>query len=206
MKKKIAAGLIIVLSMVFSAGCGQGSEPSTEEAPPEEVYPISVNGVEIRVGETTVQTLLDAGYSVTVSEMDSNNQITQYEIDPEEQLEAMSYYSGASMWITDSTFAHISMATTSATRMGDAVIARLEFNMGGEPEEWGIVSLNGVPVNEINQEKGHEMFPDFSIYDYYMVKYGNEYNYSLHFSQQNDLLYKFSVERDYDVDWNGDGQ
>ena len=174
MKKKIAAGLIMLLSMAFLAGCGQSGETSKEEEVPEVVYPVSIDGIEIRVGETTVQTLLDAGYSVTVSEMDSNNQITQYEIDPEEQLEAMSYYSGASMWITDSTFAHISMATTGATRMGDAVIARLEFNMGGEPEERGIVSLNGVPVNEINQKKGHEMFPDFSIYDYYMVKYGNE--------------------------------
>ncbi len=206
MKKKIAAGLILLLSMAFLAGCGQNNEPPKEEEPPEEVYPISINGVEVRVGETTVQTLLDAGYKVTVSEMDSNNQITEYEIDPEEQLKAMSYYSGASMWITDSTFAHISMATTRPTRMGDAVIARLEFYMGGEPEEWGIVSLNGVPVNEIDQDKGHEMFPDFSIYDYYMVKYGKDYNYSFNFSQQNDLLNHFTVEREYDVDWNGDGQ
>ena len=166
MKKKIAAGLILLLSMAFLAGCGQNNEPPKEEEPPEEVYPISINGVEVRVGETTVQTLLDAGYKVTVSEMDSNNQITEYEIDPEE----------------------------------------LEFYMGGEPEEWGIVSLNGVPVNEIDQDKGHEMFPDFSIYDYYMVKYGKDYNYSFNFSQQNDLLNHFTVEREYDVDWNGDGQ
>ncbi|MCI9142152.1 MAG: hypothetical protein HFH87_05935 [Lachnospiraceae bacterium] len=206
MKKKIAVVLTLLMSMALLAGCGQSNEPSEEEEPPEEVYPISINGIEVRVGETTVQTLLDGGYKVTVSEMDSNNHITEYEIDPEEQLEAMSYYSGASVWITDSTFAHISMATTIPAKMGDAVIARLEFYMGGEPEEWGIVSLNGVPVNEINQDKGHEMFPDFSIYDYYMVKYGKDYNYSFNFSQQNDLLNHFSVEKEYDVDWNGDGQ
>ena len=78
--------------------------------------------------------------------------------------------------------------------------------MGGEPEEWGIVSLNGVPVNEINQDKAHEMFPDFSIYDYMMMMYGKEYNYSFQFSQQNDLLNHFTIEREYDVDWNGDGR
>ena len=206
MKEKITAGLMVLLSLAFLAGCGQGSEPSKEEEPPEVVYPVSINGIEIRVGETTVQALLDEGYKVTVSERDSNNQITQHEIDPDEELEAMSYYSGASVWITDSTFAHISMATTRAARMGDAVIARLEFYMGGEPEEWGIVSLNGVPVNEINQDKAQEMFPDFSIYDYMMMMYGKEYNYSFQFSQQNDLLNHFTIEREYDVDWNGDGR
>lgn len=71
MKKKIAAILILLLSMAFLAGCGRSNEPSEEEEPPEEVYPISINGIEVRVGETTVQTLLDAGYSVTVSERDS---------------------------------------------------------------------------------------------------------------------------------------
>ena len=88
------------------------SRPAYEEEPEPEVeeplYPVSIRGTEIRVGETTVQALLDAGMEVTWSEMTSDMQIEEYVVDPEMELEANSYYSGASIWVTDSTFAHIS--------------------------------------------------------------------------------------------------
>ena len=55
-----------------------------------------------------MQTLLDAGFKVTVSDSSADfSEITQFEIDPEQELEANTYYSGGSVWITDSIFANI---------------------------------------------------------------------------------------------------
>lgn len=201
MKKRFSIGLAMLLGIMLMTGCGKDSEPVKEE-PAQQCYPVSINGQEIRVGETTVQTLLDQGMTVTVSEMDSSNHITRYEIDPEMELEPNSYYSGASISITDSNFAHIHMVTDEkAVRMGDAVIAYLEFYLSSTPEENAIIALNGVPVTEISQEKAQEMFPEFKSYDYYMLEYGKDYEYSLSFSQQDGLLNKFTVKREYDVDW-----
>lgn len=204
MKKRLFAVLALCLGMTLMTGCGQ-EDSQKEEEPPLPLYPISINGTEIRIGETTVQTLLDQGISVTVSEMDSNNQITKYEIDPEAMLAPNSYYSGASVTISSSNFAHISMVTyQESIRMGDATIAMLEFYLGGEAEDRSVIALNGVPVNEIDQEKAIEMFPEFTSYDNYMSsKYDPVYSYTLHFSQQDGLLSKFTVKRNYDVDWSG---
>ena len=109
MKKHLATVLAILFGIVLITGCGQSKEPEAEE-PSETLYPITINDVEIRVGETTVQALLDQGLNITVSEMGSGgvSDITTYEVDPETDLEPNSYYSGASIWISDTIFAHIS--------------------------------------------------------------------------------------------------
>lgn len=202
-KKNSVTALALLIGAMLITGCGQDGGESKEEEPALPLYPVAINGTEIRMGETSVQTLLDQGLSVTVSEMDSNNQITEYEIDPEAILEPNSYYSGASIQISDSIFAHIALATEDvAVRMGDSTIAWMEFYLSGDAEERSKITLNGVPVNEINQEKAIEMFPEFSSYDNYMSsKYDPDYEYSLNFSQQDGLLSKFTLKRKYDVDW-----
>jgi len=208
MKKHLATVLAILLGAMLMTGCGQSEEPEPEE-PAEVLYPVSVNGTEIRVGETTVQALLDQGITVTVSEMGTDvTDITTYEVDPETELEPNSYYSGASIWISDSIFAHISMATDEETvKLGEATIARLEFSMvSATPEERSVIEFNGVPVSEISEEKANEMFPDFTSYDGGMLLYGLDYSYSLSFSPEDDMLYQFSVEKEYDVDWNNEEQ
>ncbi len=107
--------LLLTFLLLALAGCGDTNEPGGEEGTSGQVesvvYPVTINGSEIRVGETTVQTLLDAGFKITTSEKDANMQITQYEIDPDTELDAESYYSGASIWVTDNIFAHVSMVT-----------------------------------------------------------------------------------------------
>lgn len=202
-KKSAVVALVLLLGAMLITGCGQDGGESKEKEPALPLYPVTVNGTEIRMGETTVQALLDQGLSVTVSEMDSNHQITKYEIDPEAILEPNSFYSGASIQISDSIFAHISMVTEDeVVRMGDSTIAWLEFYLGGDAEERANITLNGVPVNEIDQDKAIEMFPEFSSYDNYMSsKYDPIYEYSLIFSQQDGLLSKFIIKRKYDVDW-----
>ena len=109
MKKTWKIGLLLTLLMLLAAaGCGK----KEEEAAKQKLIPVALNGTEIRVGETKVQALLDAGFKVTVSDSTEDlSEITQYEIEPEQDLEASTYYSGGTVWISDSVFAHISVAT-----------------------------------------------------------------------------------------------
>lgn len=205
------AGLALAL-LLTAAGCaGQGGAPSDAdtEQTQETLYPVTINGSEIRVGETTVQTLLDDGLSVTFSEMAEDKSITRYEVDPEAQLDANTYYSGGTVWITDSMFAHIALVTDreNVTRMGDAVIAYLEFSMTYEEDEsaLGAIVFNGVPVNEISRAKAGEMFPDFTGDEMMWFQYGSDYRYSMTFDSETAMLCGLTVEKKYDVDWTHEG-
>lgn len=197
--------LAMVMIMLLAAGCGGEEKGASDEPEIEEVlYPITINGKEIRVGETKVQTLLDDGFKVTVSDMDENMQITQYEIDPDAMLDANSYYTGGSVWITDSTFAHISIVTDEEpVRMGDAVIARLEFNLSSREDEAELAKImfNGIPVNELTRERAGEEFPDFTGDDnmWFSSYKMREYEYFMSFSEGK--LNSFHAEKNYDVDW-----
>lgn len=206
------ACLLAALPVLALAGCGtdQTPEDSGSGEVASVVYPVSINGSEIRVGETTVQTLLDAGFKITVSEMDANNQITEYEIDPNTDLDADSYYSGASIWVTDNVFAHVSMVTEEATKMGSAVIARMEFSLTGGRDDPGLANIlfNNVPVTELNREKAGELFPDFTGDDHMWFSPAEmrDYKYFLSFSSEDSSLATFSAEKEYDVDWSGESE
>lgn len=197
---------VFVLSIMAVTGCSKEDKSSENEVEPV-IYPISIDGAEIRIGETNMQALLDKGLKVTVSEMTADKQINQYEIDPNEMLEANSYYSGGSVWLTDSTFAHISMVTDEENiTMGDAVIAYIEINISSTDKS-GLdnILFNGVPITEITREKAGEMFPDFT---------GDEnmwfspvdmnlagYEYFMAFDTSGSMI-KVSAKKSYDVDWN----
>ncbi len=202
---KFTAMLLMFLGVV-TAGCSNTDKTSeTEEAPPAVVYPVSIDGSEILIGETTVKTLLDKGLKITVSEMTPDKQINHYEIDPETELEANSYYSGGSIWITDSSFAHISMVTDeNNVKMGEAVIAYLEFSLSSQ-DKTGLDNLlfNGVPVTEISREKAGEMFPDFTGDEnmWFSPASMTDYEYFMSFDMDG-MLNKFSLKKKYDVDWN----
>ena len=207
MKKSLKTAAIIaaVAAVLALSGCsGKGAKKETTAAEPaQELYPVTVDGKEILVGQTTVQALLDGGLKVTVSEMTEDKQIIQHEVDPEMELEPESYYSGGSVWITDSVFAQISMVTgEEAVRMGDAVIARLEFSLiSGEKADLDKIEFNGVKVSEISRKKAGEMFPDFTGDEYMWLQKGSDYEYFMGFSAEDTMLTQFSVEKEYDVDW-----
>ena len=193
-KKFLKTGVILFMAAMLLAGCsGKSSKTETEAEPEQALYPVTIDGKEILVGQTTVQTLLDEGMNVTVSEMTEDKQINKYEIDPDATLEPNSYYTGGSIWVTDSIFA----------RMGDAVIARLEFSLtSGEKSELEKITFNGVPVSAISREKAGEMFPDFKGDEYMWFQSGDDYEYFMSFSTTDSMMNKFSVEKEYDVDWN----
>ena len=116
MKQKLFKQLLVLLLALSLAGCGeQESEESIPEVE-EPLYPVSINGTEIRVGETTIQALLDAGYEIAWSEMIPGTppQINEYTLDPETKLERNSYYSGAHVNVGDHISVLISFATDRA--------------------------------------------------------------------------------------------
>lgn len=201
-------GILFIFFAVTAVGCSNGKDDksdSSDEGTKGVIYPVSIDGTEIRIGETTVQALLDKGFKITVSEMTSDNQIKQYEIDPKEELEANTYYSGGSMWITDKTFAHISMITgEKSVKMGEAVIAYMEFSISNdELKSLNNILFNGVPITEITREKAGEMFPDFSGDEnmWFSPATMTDYKYFMSFSAEEKILNKFSIEKKYDVDW-----
>lgn len=204
----LRACLTLCAAAVLFSGCGAQEESGqASEAEPEEIlYPVRIEENEICVGETTVQTLLDDGLVVTVSEMTDQNELVQYEVDPEMELEANSYYAGGSVWITDHVSASISFVTKEeSVRMGEAVIACLEFDMAGaEDAELAKIAFNGVPVNEMSREKAGEMFPAFEGDDNVLFFYGSDYEYYMSFDAQEKRLVSFSAARKYDVDWSSE--
>ncbi len=204
------AALLLVLCLGFVlAGCGASSSSSSAPEEPEPVYPLSIQGTEIIVGETPVQALLDAGFDVTWSERDANNQITQHTVDPTEQLDAMSYYTGASIWINEHVFAHVSFVTDEeSVPLGQATIARVEISFSysyDDANEDADVVFNGVPAIELTREKAGETFPDFTGDDGMWFSTGlRHYKYGVYYSSGK--LNSISAECIYDVDWNGDGR
>lgn len=202
-RKKVRSALCLLLTVVMLTllpACGKDGGGSSQ--PEEVLLPISVGGKEIRVGETTVQTLLDQG--LDVSWVDENyNRIT---VDPSTQLEANAYYTGGSIKITDNMSFTISMATDEeAVPLGQAVIARLELHMAAEKDKSVLetISFDGVPVTELTRKMAAEKYPDWSGNEVMWLHYGLQYKYDLNFDMSTGYLNGFTVERTYDVDWNG---
>lgn len=200
-------GAALLILAVSVAGCGKQTQDGNEESEAQEtpLYPVSLNGTEIRVGETTMQTLLDAGFKVTVSEMTPDNQINEYEVDPTTELEPNMYYTGGSIWITEHTFAHISFVTgETAGTLGDATVARLEVNLSSQEDAANLekIEFNGTPVTELSREKAGEDYPNFTGDEgMWFSTGGSDYKYGLYFDRSSGTLNSFSAECKYDVDW-----
>ena len=202
-KARVLFCLFLTALMLLVTACSKGEEEDGKDGGSDEVLlPISINGKEIRVGETTVQTLLDEGFEV--SWVDENyNRIT---VDPTTQLEADSYYTGGSIKVTDNMSFSISFTTgEEAVPLGEAVIARLELTAAGEDDKSVLetISFDGVPITELTQKKAAEKYPDWTGNETMWLHYGLEYKYDLNFDMSTGYLNKFAVERTYDVDWNG---
>ncbi|MEY8396024.1 hypothetical protein AALB64_14620 [Lachnospiraceae bacterium 45-P1] len=202
-KNRVLFCLLLTALMLFLAACSKGEEGDGKDGGSDEVLlPISINGKEIRVGETTVQTLLDEGFEVSWVD-ESFNRIT---VDPTTQLEADSYYTGGSIKVTDNMSFLISFTTgEEAVPLGEAVIARLELTAAGEDDKSVLetISFDGVPITELTQKKAAEKYPDWTGNETMWLHYGLEYKYDLNFDMSTGYLNKFAVERTYDVDWNG---
>ena len=193
--------LMLAVLMLSLSACGANDDGADQEDNTEVLLPISINDKEIKVGETTLQTLLDEGFEV--SWMDENYE--RITIDPSTQLEANSYYTGGSIKVSEGLSFMISLATDEEVPLGQAVIARLEATLATETDKSILekIAFDGVPVTELTQEKAAEKYPDWTGNEVMWLHYGLEYKYDLNFDMSTGYLNKFAVERTYDVDWNG---
>ncbi len=202
-KKKNRSLLCLMLAvlMLSLSACGANDDGADQEDNTEVLLPISINDKEIKVGETTLQTLLDEGFEI--SWVDENYE--RITIDPSTQLEANSYYTGGSIKVSDDLSFMISLATDEEVPLGQAVIARLEATLATETDKSILekIAFDGVPVTELTQEKAAEKYPDWTGNEVMWLHYGLEYKYDLNFDMSTGYLNKFAVERTYDVDWNG---
>lgn len=205
----LAVYLVYCVLALGGFGKNQSDEPPAEPEMQTPIYPVSINGKEILVGKTTVQALLDQGFKVTVSETSGDYEAVEYEIDPEAKLEKGGYYSGGTVWITDSVFANISFVTGMfRSKMGDATIARMDFSLSsGNKAGLGQVLFCGVPVTEISREKAEEMFPDFTgdPYMWFSPASMADYEYFMAFGTEDGMLNRLLIEKRYDVDWGSEG-
>ena len=79
LKKWSFVGLSLIFIVMTLTGCsGENKDDKTANKPEEKLYPITIEGQEILVGQTTVSALLDKGFKVTVSEMTPDKQINKY--------------------------------------------------------------------------------------------------------------------------------
>lgn len=201
MNKTAKALLCLALALVLAV---LGACAAEEEKEEEALYPITLKGAEVRVGETTVQSLLDQGLHVTWT--DENYQAI--EVDPETVLEAESYYTGGNVQLGGNAFASISFTTGEEdAALGQAVIARLEFQLAGVEDAQLLeeIAFDGVPVSQWTRELAGEKYPDWTGDDTMWLHYGLTYKYDLNFDMGTGKLVKFAVSKEYDVDWDGEG-
>lgn len=203
MKKTVTSilCLLMALALICLPACSQDGGGDGGDSG-EALLPVSINGAEIRVGETTVQSLLDKGIDVTWTD-DNYESVT---VDPSEVLEANAYYTGGCIWISEHVFANISLVTDEEPiPLGEAVIARLEVHLISEDDQSVLekVQFDGVPATEFDRELAGEKYPDWTGNETMWLKYGLEYKYDLNFDMASGQLTQFTVECKYDVDWTG---
>ncbi|WP_066714720.1 hypothetical protein [Clostridium sp. Marseille-P299] len=203
MKRILTLGAAFMMAAALMVGCSssnKGTEETNKVA--DQTYPLTINDKEIIVGETTIGTLIEDGFKITVTEKTEDGQYETIEISPEMEMEANSYYSGGNLRLGDVIYANISLVTDEeSVQMKDAVIGRLELSLTGANIDTSSISLAGVPVAELTREKADEVFQGFTGDDYVKIQYGDEYKTLLDFDQESGLIEGINLEKIYDVDW-----
>ncbi len=210
MRKQSAKGLAALMVLSILTGCsndktlGEQSALTETESTAEQTgfsqlrFPVTIDGHDILVGETTIQELLDDGFQLMVSEWKDEG-VVQYAIDPAAELKAGSENKEISFWITDNAFARVSIAArTNDMIVGETPITRfalhLSHNADTLPEH---ILIDGVPVTELTRKKAWEMFPDFEQEDLSVTQRDSDLICSLMFSPRTLALYQFSLRETY---------
>ena len=128
-RKKIVAAVLCAALCLALAGC----------TPAGEAYPVSLGGVNITVGETTVGALLDAGY--TIRALDENG--VMGDVDAAAQLNANSYYSGLYLAKDGVNCAGLEVTADEAVPLSGGTVARVYVAAG--------VALTGLTPDVLTQ-------------------------------------------------------
>ncbi|MCI8311849.1 MAG: hypothetical protein HFI12_06510 [Lachnospiraceae bacterium] len=205
MKKIIIKGIVLILILFTLTGCSKQQRKAHDFYLPldtseftlgEHPIPVTIGEVEVFVGETTLQTLLDADFPVVASEW-NGSEVIEHEVDSTETLPAHTSFTDLSFWVTDSTFARLSVeAGSEDTKMGDAIISRLELHLSHRVDTLpDTILLNNVPVPEITRSKAGRMFPYFEQSNLSISLQGANYNCHLLFSPKTFVIYQFSLQK-----------
>lgn len=201
-KKKIRSLLCFMMAvlMLSLTACSTSEEGSDDKEATEVLLPVSISGIEIKVGETTIQSLLDQGLEISWVDEEYNRIV----VDPTTELEAKTYYTGGSINLSDNVFFKVSFVTDEKkVPLGEAVIAYIELHVlpDGDQSLLDQIAFDGVPFKEMTQKKAVERYPDWSGDEIMWLNYGTDYKYLLTFDIATGDLTGFTVERNYDVDW-----
>ena len=132
----IVAGLLL---FAFVPGCGKEKD---------EIYPLTVDGTEIMLDQTTMQEIFDAGFTVLVRD-DSSGTVQWYEIEADMMLDAESVYTGIYIGRNDERYALISIVTKDACQVRDSVVYALKSTEEGI----GKIAISSVLLTDLTEEK-----------------------------------------------------
>lgn len=196
MKKILLSGFAFILFVTLLTGCSKKEEETLPEPLmlAQHSVPVVIDDLEIIVGTTTLQPLLDADLPIIVSEW-VDDHVEEREIDSNETLAAGTSMTEISFWITDSVFARISVeAGESDIRMGDATISRLALHLSHLTDTLpDYIFIDGVSITELSRTRAAQMFPDFEQDDLSIMQQGEDYRCTLMFSPGTYALYQFSL-------------
>ncbi len=201
-KKKIRSLLCFMMAvlMLSLTACSTSDEGSEDKEATEVLLPVSIGGIEIKVGETPIQSRMDQGLEISWVDEEYNRII----VDPTTELEAKTYYTGGSIDLSDNVFFKVSFVTDEKmVPLGEAVIAYIELHVLPDADQSLLdqIAFDGVPFKEMTQKKAVEKYSDWSGDEIMWLNYGTDYKYLLTFDIATGDLTGFTVERKYDVDW-----
>lgn len=136
-RKKIAAAVLCAALCLALAGC----------TPAGEAYPVSLGGVDVTVGETTVGALLDAGY--TIRALDENG--VMGDVDAAAQLNANSYYSGLYLARDGVNCAGLEVTADEAVPLSGGTVARV-YVAAAEGHTLEGAAFDGVALTELTPD------------------------------------------------------
>lgn len=181
----------IAAAMVFlaaAAGCGGEKEA---------IYPLSVDGTEITLDQTTMQTIYDAGFEVSVMDT-SVGSVQWYEIEADMPLDADSVYTDIYIGKGGEPYASVSVVTGEACAVRDGVVYFLKSEEGGLDK----IAIASVPLTELTGEKALEIEPKLESNEYYQSCVTD--SRILRITRENGAagaVTKLEVEVRYDIDY-----
>lgn len=186
--KRLAAVWVGLLLAVSVAGCG------SKEG---EIYPLTVDGTGITLDVTTMQTIYDAGFEVTV--LDTST-MDRYEIAPDTPLDADSVYTGVSIGKGGDVYASLSVVTEEACAINESVI----YSFTGFGNYADKITIAEVPLTELTEEKAKGIEKKLEDGEYYQSYVSD--SRILRITRENGArgaVTQLEVEVRYEIDYSG---
>lgn len=205
-KKILLMGILSIIMAFLATGCSDDKQASDEQKENKIslAYPITIDGTEIKIRETTIGELLNNGFEINVLEQNETGSIDRYTIDLDTRAEPDTYYSGGTLSKDNILYGNIALITDkSVDTLKDAVIARLEIRLGTNEFDPKDISFANIPLSELTFDKANEELKGLEALGNLknlMSGRDDEYDISLQFNPDGGVVV-VSVEGIYDIDF-----